>query len=101
MGHTDNRHFKHADSLGAAQAGIPDDDVAVFVDEDRHEEAERANAPSDLLELPIGVLARVAGIAPERARRHPLDEQVGSEISEHLFTSILARPEPAGRGGTL
>src|ERR1700757_1324199 len=84
MRNADDRHFKHADFFGRAQPRIPGYDVAVVVDQDRDQEAEGADAPADLLDLPVGMLARAKGGAPKRAGGHPFDEQVRAKISKHL-----------------
>jgi hypothetical protein len=84
----DDRHFEHSNLDGAAQPGISGNNATAFVGQDGHQEAKCADAPADLLELPIAVLSQTTGFAPQRARGNPVDEQVRSEISEHESPSF-------------
>ena len=61
----DRRHLGHPRRLGRQQPAMPGDDPALGIDQDRVGEAERPDRGGDLLDLPLGMGARVARIGDE------------------------------------
>ena len=60
VGQPDNRHRLEPQEFGRRDPAVAGQDSALIVDQHRVGEAKLLDAPGDLADLPVGVLARIA-----------------------------------------
>ena len=106
MDDQDGRHLGQGKQARRLVAGVPGDDGAFMVDDDRVGEAEVADRCGDLLDLPRVVPARVARRRLEQADRAQLDPQgiddvaVGMKVTRATGVSLADQGAPSlGKGG--
>ena len=89
----ERRHGRVAKPLGGLDAGVAAQDVQLRIDQDRVEEAEPGDALPDLVELFLGMPARLARPRPQRRDlelHHPVGKH-SCHLRSHLSWSQVRR----------